>query len=147
MNGAPARAGARILLVEDDELNRALVRAIVSRCAEPELRGAQLVEAGDLAQARAAIEDAPVDVMLLDMGLPDGSGLDLAAELRDSPGGRAPAVVAVTGNSAAAQADAAMAAGCQAVLAKPYAAADLRALLTSLLRRDRGAPDQFAAPR
>src|SRR6266498_4576823 len=100
MSGAVVRDGARILLVEDDELNRALVRAIVSRCAEPELRGAQLVEAGDLAQARAAIEDAPVDVMLLDMGLPDGSGLDLAAELRDSPRGRAPAIVAVTGNSA-----------------------------------------------
>ncbi len=141
MTDTEAHAGARILLVEDDAANRALVRAIVSRGAEPELQGACLVEAGDLAQARAVLADGPVDVLLLDMGLPDGNGMELAAELRDSRYGRPPAVIAVTGNSAAQQADAAIAAGCQAVLAKPYAAADLRALLQSLLCRYRNRPD------
>ncbi len=139
MISTEASAGARILLVEDDAANRALVRAIVSRGAEPELRGACLVEANDLAQARAALAGGPVDVLLLDMGLPDGNGMELAAELRNSRRGRPPAVVAVTGDASAQQADAAIAAGCQAVLAKPYTAADLRALLASLLRRGRDA--------
>src|SRR6266516_3193161 len=141
MTGTGGQAGARILLVEDDAANRALVRAIVSRGAEPELRGACLVEANDLAQARAVLAGGPVEVLLLDMGLPDGNGLELAAELRNSQRGRPPAIVAVTGDASAQQADAAIAAGCQAVLAKPYTAADLRALLASLLRRGRDAPD------
>ena len=125
-------------------LNRALVRAVLARTAEPELRGVCLVEAGDLAQARAALAAAPVDVVLLDLGLPDGSGLELAAELRNSHGGSPPAVVAVTGAATPGQASEAMEAGCQAVLAKPYAVADLCAVLVDLLRRHR--PDAGPAP-
>ena len=88
--GATPQGGARILLVEDDTLNRALVRAVLARCADPELQGVCLVEAGDLAQARAALAGAPVDVVLLDLGLPDGSGLELAAELRNAHDGGLP---------------------------------------------------------
>ena len=137
MIGATPQGGARILLVEDDTLNRALVRAVLARCADPELQGVCLVEAGDLAQARVVLADTPVDVVLLDLGLPDGSGLELAAELRNAHGGGPPAVVAVTGESAPAQANEAMAAGCHAVLAKPYTSADLCGVLVSLLRGDR----------
>ena len=72
----------RVLLVEDDELNQALVRAILARSDNPVLRGAQVVTAGNLAQARAALAAGAIDIVLLDMGLPDGSGLDLAAELQ-----------------------------------------------------------------
>src|SRR5260370_33097750 len=81
--------GARILLVEDDEMNRALVRTIVSRCADPDLRDARLVEAGGLAQARGALAGSPFDVGLLGMNLPDGSRPELAAGLREAPGGAA----------------------------------------------------------
>ncbi|HLQ57179.1 MAG TPA: response regulator [Streptosporangiaceae bacterium] len=149
--------GARILLVEDDEMNRALVRTIVSRCADPDLRAARLVEAGDLAQARAALAGSPFDVVLLDMNLPDGSGLELAAELSESRGGRPPAavdddpltvadggqpaVVAVTGDSAAGQAGTAITAVCAAVLAKPYTAAQLCGVVAGLLHGDRPAQD------
>src|SRR5260370_28707313 len=83
--------GARILLVEDDEMNRALVRTIVSRCADPDLRDARLVEAGDLAQAPAALAGSPFDVGLLGLNFPDGSGLGPAAGLRPSPRRPAPA--------------------------------------------------------
>jgi CheY-like chemotaxis protein len=141
VTGAAPRAAARILLVEDDPLNRALVRAVLARSDDPELRAACLVEAGDLAQARAALTGPPVDVVLLDMGLPDGSGIELLAELRHAHGGRPPAVVAVTGASAPEQASEAIAAGCREVLAKPYAAADLRTVLAALLRGARAAPD------
>jgi two-component system KDP operon response regulator KdpE len=138
MTSAPERSGARILLIEDDMLNRSLVRAVLARSARPELRDLLLIEAGDLAQARAALADAPVDAVLLDMGLPDGSGLELATELRDAHAGTPPAVVAVTGDSGPSQASDAMAAGCHAVLTKPYSPADLCDLLVSLLHGDPG---------
>ncbi len=121
--GAAVTAGIRVLLVEDDELNQELVRAVLARSGDPVLREAQVVVAGTLAAARAVLAGGGVDVVLLDMGLPDGSGLVLARELGQRGAGR-PVVIAVTGgpqeNGAAARE-----AGCAAVLGKPYRAAEL----------------------
>ena len=124
--------GVRVLLVEDDELNRALVRAILARSASPVLRGAQLATAGSLAQARAALTAGAIDIVLLDMGLPDGNGLDLAAELQGRGDQASPAVIALSG-AAAEHREAALAAGCVAVLGKPYGAAELASLLVAHL--------------
>ena len=124
-------AGARILLVEDDDLNRKLVRTVLARSADPVLRGACVVQAGSLAEARAALALGAVDVVLLDMNLPDGNGLSLAAEVRHS-GERHPALVALTGGPGD-RGDAALAAGCSAVLGKPYEAGQLRALVAAAL--------------
>jgi CheY-like chemotaxis protein len=114
----------QILLVEDDELNQTLVQAILARSADPALRDAEVVVAGTVAQARTALAAGSFDVVLLDMRLPDGGGQALAFELRrrDRP---APAVVAVTG-AAAENRQAALDAGCVAVLSKPYTVAELR---------------------
>lgn len=122
----------RVLLVEDDELNQALVRAILARSDNPVLHGAQVVTAGNLAQARAALAAGAIDIVLLDMGLPDGSGLDLAAELQRHGDQVPPAVIALSG-AAAERREAALAAGCVAVLGKPYGAAELAALLLAHL--------------
>ena len=62
-----------ILLVEDEEINRVLVRTILRRSTEEELRDVELVEAGNLAAARANLAEHAVDVMLVDLQLPDGS--------------------------------------------------------------------------
>ena len=120
--------GLRVLLVEDDELNQALVRAILARSSNPVLSGAQLATAGSLAQARAALAAGAIDIVLLDMGLPDGSGLDLAAELQGRRDQVSPAVIALSG-AAAEKREAALAAGCVAVLGKPYGPAELASLL------------------
>jgi two-component system KDP operon response regulator KdpE len=123
--------GARILLVEDDDLNQRLVRTVLARSGDPVLRSACLVQAASLAEARAALASSVVDVVLLDMNLPDGNGLSLAAEVqRTGPGG--PAMVALTG-AGPEQGDAALAAGCAAVLGKPYKAAQLCALVCAAL--------------
>jgi CheY-like chemotaxis protein len=113
----------RILLVEDDELNQALVKAVLARASDPALSGAQLTVAGTVAQARAALSGGQFDVVLLDMRLPDSAGIFLATELRLSSEA-APAVIAVTG-AAAEHGSAALAAGCAAVLGKPYTADEL----------------------
>jgi two-component system, OmpR family, response regulator len=123
--------GIRVLLVEDDELNQALIPAVLARSEDPLLRGAQVVAAGSLAEARAVLAGGGVDVVLLDAGLPDGSGLSLARELRDL-GGEQPVVIAVTGAPQQHRAEAEVA-GCVAVLGKPYRAAELRELIGGAL--------------
>ncbi|HSN86591.1 MAG TPA: response regulator, partial [Thermoanaerobaculia bacterium] len=69
VRGAEGRR-ARILHVEDDPDLRKVVAAIVGRDAEVE-------SAGDLVEARRKLGEERFDLVLLDLALPDGSGLDL----------------------------------------------------------------------
>ena len=128
---------ARVLLVEDEELNRVLVRAILARSPDETVREAALTEAPTLSAARAALADAPVDVVLLDLNLPDGNGLSLASELATRDGAERPEVVALTASVLPQERAAAMAAGCDGFLDKPYAAADLVRVIGTHLRRRR----------
>ncbi len=117
-----------ILLVEDEELNRTLVKAVLARARVEAVRQAQVLDAGDLAAARDRLAAQPVDLVLLDMNLPDGHGLTLARELAAGaiPAGHPkPAVVAVTASVLPQDRAAALEAGCDGFLDKPYAAADL----------------------
>jgi two-component system KDP operon response regulator KdpE len=123
---------ARILLVEDNELNRSLVRAILNRTKHPALQSAALVESPDLAQARTALTDSEFDVVLLDVHLPDGSGLTLAREIAElAP--KKPAIVALTAAALPREQAAAMDAGCDTFLAKPYTTGELVDTITRLL--------------
>jgi two-component system KDP operon response regulator KdpE len=129
----------RILLVEDNDLNRALVRAILTRAGDAALRGAHLVEAHNLTQARAVLANEEMDAVLLDVQLPDGSGLALLDDLAARDGGRRPAIIAVTGGVLPEQQAAALAAGCDAIVQKPFIAAELvRALTDSIASHQPG---------
>ena len=117
-----------ILLVEDEELNRALVKAVLSRADVAAVRAAAVLDAPSLATARQRLSSEDVDLVLLDMNLPDGNGLNLARELAANgmpSGRRKPAVVAVTASVLPHDRAAALEAGCDGFLDKPYAAADL----------------------
>ena len=126
----------RILLVEDEDLNRTLVKAVLARAQIQAVRDAEVLDAGSLAAARQRLRDDDVDLVLLDMNLPDGNGLTLARELAaDGPpaGRQRPAVVAVTASVLPQDRAAALAAGCDGFLDKPYAAADLVAVVADHL--------------
>lgn len=132
-----ARAGAggqrppTILHVEDEELNRALLRAMLSRAADVRLAAASLREASSLARAREILRDHDVDLVLLDVRLPDGSGLDLVREikaLRPELG-----VVVMSASVLPEEREEAMASGCDAFLGKPYVAGDLLAAIRRFL--------------
>jgi two-component system, OmpR family, KDP operon response regulator KdpE len=122
----------RILLVEDNEMNRALVRAILARTAEPRLRGSDLVEAETVAAAQAALARGGYDVILLDVHLPDGSGLTIAQEVSAWPAARPP-IVALTAAALPREQAAALDAGCDAFLAKPYTSSELVDAIVKLL--------------
>ncbi|WP_433368892.1 response regulator [Actinoplanes sp. CA-142083] len=117
-----------ILLVEDEELNRTLVKAVLSRSTDPLVREARVVDATSLAAARSQIATDHIDLILLDMNLPDGNGLTLARELSEADPPK-PTVVAVTASVLPQDRAAAIEAGCDDFLDKPYAAADLVATI------------------
>ena len=119
----------RFLLIEDELLNRALVRATLTRAEDERLREAELVEAPTIAEGRRALENGSFDVLLLDVRLPDGNGLELAAGLPEPR----PLMVAITASVVPSPRDLAMEAGCDGFLEKPFQPRDLQAVLTRLL--------------
>jgi DNA-binding NarL/FixJ family response regulator len=67
-----------VMIVEDHEDFRALMEVFVDGHPDVEL----LAQAGSLAEARKHAAMSEVDVAVVDLGLPDGSGADLIADLR-----------------------------------------------------------------
>ena len=103
---------ARILLVEDDFMLRHAFKLLL------EDAGYAITEAGTAAQAITTAQRDNPDLILLDMGLPDANGLDVARTLRkegmlDTP------IIALTGRVGAEEKAACIAAGCTSYLAKP----------------------------
>jgi DNA-binding response OmpR family regulator len=114
-----------LLLVEDDELVRdAMTRLFV--------REAYLVlTAGTGHDAIGLLRTSPVDVVLLDIGLPDVSGADLCARLRQfSP--HMPVVVC-SGVASPQEADDLRRLGVVRIMCKPIAMPDLLAAVRSAL--------------
>lgn len=122
---AGPRPHLRVLLVEDEPANRALVRAILARAGRDRLGEVVLHEAGTIAEARAILTSEPVDVVLLDIRLPDGNGLDLAAELRARSVGGAPRIVVLSASVLPTERTMALAAGADDFLGKPFSSLDL----------------------
>lgn len=85
---------ATVLLVEDD----AATRARLARAVEQDV-GLRLVgQAGSCAEARARLAEGVPDVLLVDLGLPDGSGIDLIRELKRDGAGTEVMVITVFGD-------------------------------------------------
>jgi two-component system KDP operon response regulator KdpE len=126
-------AGHIVLHVEDEAPNRALLRALVARAPEGIVRAAQLIDAADLASAREQLSAHRIDLVLLDVRLPDGNGLDLARELRDAPGDRRPRVVVMSASVLPSEREAAIAAGADRFVPKPYNPSELTSIIASEL--------------
>jgi len=128
---APNRP-VRILVVEDHQVNVDLLLAILDRSDDQALRQADVSVASTLREARAMASATEHDVVVLDMRLPDGNGLDLVADLRERAP-QPPRVLAVTANALEADRVAAIQAGCTEFLGKPYRPSDLVAALQRVL--------------
>ena len=114
-----------VLLVEDDpKLREGLCLALQSDefCPLP---------CGTLAEARQALLQTTVDLLLLDIHLPDGSGLDL---LRESKRVGGPPVILLTANDTEMDIVLGLESGADDYIAKPFSLAILRARVKAQLR-------------
>lgn len=114
-----------VLLVEDDARTRERIARIIGANAELQLLGA----AGDCAQARALLVAQAPDVLVLDLGLPDGDGAELIPEALHA-GAR---IMILTVFGAGARLSAAMHAGATGYLLKDAGANEVGRELSALL--------------
>ncbi|CAN5480482.1 hypothetical protein BH20CHL6_BH20CHL6_03780 [soil metagenome] len=127
-------SGPVILCVEDEVANRMLLRAVLSRAHDRELAGATLFEAATIAEARAVLADTRVDVVLLDVRLPDGDGLTLGSELRSRTEAERPIVVILSASVLPTEREHALASEGDLFVGKPYRPAELLQTLAGVLR-------------
>jgi two-component system response regulator RegA len=108
----PEEAGVFLVVDDDVVLRPRLARALRER-------GYVVHEAEDLAAARAAIREAPIERALVDLRLPDGSGLDVVRALHEArPEAK---IVVLTGYGSIANALEAIRLGAAHYLTKPAA--------------------------
>ena len=125
-----------VLVVEDHPLNRELAEAILER------EGYAVLSAPDGATALAHAAATPFDVILMDVELPDMSGLEVTRQLKADPSTRAIPVVALTAYAMVGDEALARAAGCDDYVTKPI---ERLKLLQAVKRALAGAPVGAAA--
>jgi putative two-component system response regulator len=115
----------RLLLVDDDPGLRELVRTTF------EAVDVEVDEAGDAGTARRALADHRPDVIVLDVGMPGQSGLELCTELKSDDDTRDIPVAVLTGSNGNTRADADRA-GADAYVTKPFSPLELLAVVERL---------------
>jgi PAS domain S-box-containing protein len=124
----PRSTGGQIVYVEDNPINALLMQEVVEQRPDCTLHQAVSVRDGiDM------IERLRPDLVLVDLHLPDGSGLEVAEWMRTRPMLVRVPVVVVSADSTQAQRDAATVAGVRAYLAKPIRLAETLRLIDELL--------------
>ena len=117
---------AHVLIVEDNELVTGALRILF------EQTGRRVTVAHSVASAVEAGRKDPPDLLLLDLTLPDGDGLEVATALRGS-GVQPRATVALTGRDDPDSLARCAAAGCTDVLVKPVSSRELLRKTTAWL--------------
>jgi CheY-like chemotaxis protein len=116
-----------ILLIEDDPLSARLVDLILKS------EGHHVIITRDGFQGLAAAQNAPPDLILLDLMLPGIDGFEVLRQLREDPKTADVRVVIVSAKSQPADKERAAAFGVDAYLTKPYRKVELLKLVRSLL--------------
>jgi len=118
-----------VLLVEDERELRATLQAAL------QVEGYRVIASASLADARAvlahALQQGGLDIVLLDLGLPDGDGASLLAELRRT---RGTPVIVISARPGEAQQVQLLDAGADDYLVKPFSLAELLARMRVALR-------------
>ena len=126
MSAAQSTPPARVLVVEDDVPIRRFLRSTLLA------RGYVVDEAETLQAARLQVTAQPPDAVLLDLGLPDGDGLELVQEIR---GWSQLPIVVLSARDQESVKVAALDAGADDFLTKPFGVPELLARLRVVLRR------------
>lgn len=118
----------KLLIVEDDSTLRNLVAEHL------ELRGFAVDAVGRMDEARAAMTSSVFDLLLLDLGLPDGSGEDLLKGVRSAQGSGLPVIIFTARDVFQDRLDL-LNAGADDFLLKPFDLLELEARIRAVLRR------------
>lgn len=135
------RAGARIppknaakyvvLAIEDDASLRSLIGDIFTRA------GYEVRFASNLAEINAALKRGEeLDIVLLDITLPDANGMDLLLRLRKHPRFEKLPVIMMTAKSSAKDVSAGLAAGADGYVSKPFQMSGLVKAVAMVLGND-----------
>ena len=117
--------GAHVLIVEDSEAVSSALQTLI------EAAGARVSVSGSVAETLEIGLADPARLVLVDLTLPDGDGLEVIAPLRESGSSM---FVALTGHDDRETADRCRAAGCVDVLLKPVPARELLAKVRGWLQ-------------
>ena len=120
-------SGKTILYIEDNEMNRKIVRDLLKRTTY------QLIEAYDGEAGVAKALEARPDLILMDIQLPKISGMEATRRLRAEAATAKTPIVAITSFAMSGDDQKAKDAGATAYLAKPYSPMDLLKLIRKLL--------------
>jgi DNA-binding response OmpR family regulator len=124
-----ALANLRILVIEDDPRMVELLRTGLWE------RGHFIVTAGTAEEGRQLVDENRFDAIVLDIGLPDGSGFSIAQHLSDRP--NRPAIVMLTALNQEDHVVSGLDAGADDYLTKPFSFPELVARISSAARRTR----------
>lgn len=117
----------RVLVVDDQgEVLELVQRALIKDAHDVSV-------AGSISEARDSFEARPTEIVVLDLGLPDGSGEELCRWLRARS--EQLAILVLTAENAVASKVRCLDAGADDYLSKPFAVAELRARIRALARR------------
>lgn len=112
----------QVLLVEDHTDTRTVLGTLLNRC------GCRTVTAKNLRDARARLEEMRFDVLISDLNLPDGDGIDLVKEAKRAQQLKA---IAITGRCSDEEREEGLRAGFDCYLTKPIDFQQLREALKS----------------
>lgn len=127
----------RILVVEDNDLNMKLFRDLLIA------QGYSVIHTRDGVEAFRLARTHKPDLVLMDLQLPEVSGLEVTRWLKEDAGLRHIPVVAVTAFAMSGDEDRAKAAGCAAYVTKPIS---VRSFLETVADCLGGAPSQVLEP-
>ena len=117
----------RILVVEDHEDNRRILRDLLSAA------GYDMIEAHDGETALAMIGTAGADLILMDIQLPGIDGYEVTRRIKADPALAATPIIAVTSFALSGDDAKALAAGCNDYVAKPFSPRQLLAKIRQYL--------------
>ena len=117
--------------IEDNETNIEVMRGILAQ--RPQL---EMTVSMTGAEAREALRQQSPDVILLDMNLPDITGVELLQQLKADPMTAGIPVVVVSADALGPQIDAALDAGALRYLTKPVSVSEVLRVLDELLDVD-----------
>jgi two-component system, cell cycle response regulator DivK len=134
----PAPADRCILVVEDNPLNMKLFSAMIVA------QGYEVLQAADGSGALALARQRRPDLIIMDLQLPDMSGLDVVHDLKGDDDTREIPIIVTTAYASGGDEESIRASGCDGYMAKPIAVTEFIELIESFMTRPPVSPRYVA---